>query len=97
MQFIELDAAQLPRALDDVDAVAITNSYAAAAGLKLSDAIFKEDNNSLYVNILVVREADMNNLKLQQLLSVFQSKAVIDKAEQLFGNGAVPGLISKAT
>lgn len=86
----ELDAAQLPRSLDDVDAATINNTYASTAGLKLSDSIFKEGSDSLYVNVLVVREKDKDDSRLKNILAAFQSKEVVAKAKELFGDGAVP-------
>ncbi len=90
IKFSELDAAQTPRALADVDAAVINNTYAAPAGLKLTDAIFKEGPDSLYVNVLVVQQGHENDPKVKELLAAIQSQAVIDKAKQLFGDGAIP-------
>jgi D-methionine transport system substrate-binding protein len=89
--FIEMDAAQLPRSMDDLDASVITDTYTVTAGLHLSDAIAKEDAESPYVNVLVVRSADANKPQMKQLLAAFQSQPVIDKAKELFGDGAIPG------
>jgi D-methionine transport system substrate-binding protein len=45
-KFVELDAAQLPRSLPDVDAAAVNNNYAAQAGLDpVKDSIIKETND----------------------------------------------------
>ncbi len=93
IHFIELDSAQLPRALQDVDAAIINDTYAGPAGLKLSDAIYKEGPNSPYVNVLVVQKGHANDPHVKQLLAAFQSQAVIDKAKQLFGDGAVPAFV----
>jgi D-methionine transport system substrate-binding protein len=93
IHFIEMDVAQLPRSLDDVNAAVITNTYAVTAGLHLSDAIAKEDSESPYMNIFVVRKADVKKRELKQLLAAFQSEPVILKAQQLFGDGAIPGFI----
>ncbi|MBS0350554.1 MAG: MetQ/NlpA family ABC transporter substrate-binding protein, partial [Proteobacteria bacterium] len=54
LQIIELDAPQLPRSLSDVDLAIINTNYAVGAGLSpIKDAIFHEDANSPYVNIIV--------------------------------------------
>jgi D-methionine transport system substrate-binding protein len=92
--FIEMDAAQLPRALDDVDAAAITNTYAAVANLKLKDSIAHEGGDSPYVNVFVVRLGDLNTPQYKELLESFQSEPVIEKAKALFGEGAIPGFVA---
>ncbi len=90
IQFTELDAAQLPRVLPDVDAAVINTGYAVSAGLKLNSAIYTEGTDSPYVNVLVVRKSDVNKPHVKELLAAFQSQQVIDKAKQLFGEGAIP-------
>lgn len=90
IKIVELDAALLSRALVDVDAAVINNTFAIAAGLKLDDAIYKEDKDSPYVNDIVVREGDLNKPALKQFVNAFQSQPVMDKAKELFGTGAIP-------
>ena len=59
LKFVELDAAQLPRSLDDLDASAINTNFAISAGLNPKrDAIALERADNPYVNILVVREGE---------------------------------------
>ena len=59
IKFVELDAAQLPRSLDDLDASAINTNFALSAGLNPGkDAIAQEGAKSPYVNLIAVREAD---------------------------------------
>ena len=61
LKIIELEAAQLPRSLPDVDAAVINGNYALEAGLSvLKDALFIETADSPYVNILAVRRGDQN-------------------------------------
>lgn len=85
----ELESPQLPRALADVDCAVINNTFAIAAGLKLDNAIYKEGSDSLYVNDIVVRKADLDRADLKQLVQAFQSQEVADKAKELFGDGAI--------
>tara|TARA_R110000868_G_scaffold8205_3_gene42643 strand:+ start:234122 stop:235606 length:1485 start_codon:yes stop_codon:yes gene_type:complete len=89
LQLIELDAAQLPRSLSDVEMAAITNTYATSAGLKLKDAILAESTDSPYANVLAVQTKNKNNPKLKELVKALQSNASIKEAQQLFGDGAV--------
>ena len=87
-KFKLLDAAQLPRVLKDADLVALTNDYISSAGFKTHQALLKEGPDSLYANIIVVREEDKNKPLLQKLVAVMHSKPVVDKTEELFPKGA---------
>ena len=54
-KFVELDAAQLPRSIDDVDAAAINTNYALEAGLDpIKDTILKEGEKAPYINLIAV-------------------------------------------
>lgn len=91
-QLVELDAAQLPRSLSDVALAAINTNYAIPAGLSPSkNALFTEQADSPYVNLIVARAADKNTKKVKEFVQAFQSASVVAKAKQLFGDGAVPG------
>lgn len=92
LRFIELDAAELPRALSDVAVAAITTTYAIPAGLSpLKDALIREGSHSPFVNLIVVRTADKNNKKLHELVKAYQSPQVESAAKRLFGDAAIPG------
>ncbi|MFX6160430.1 MetQ/NlpA family ABC transporter substrate-binding protein, partial [Acinetobacter baumannii] len=59
LEIVELDAAQLPRSLDDVTAAAINTNFALEAGIDpVKDAIARESADSPYANVIVVRKAD---------------------------------------
>lgn len=92
LKFHELDAAQLPRTLDDVTASVINTNFAGEAGLvPARDALVLEGSESPYANILVVREADKDSPKAKALLKATQSpevKAYIEK--ELVGKGIMP-------
>lgn len=90
LQFKELDAADLPRSLQDVSIAVINNTFAAPAGLHLSQAIYKEGPDSPYANLLVVRQGEQDQAKFKQFLQALQSPQVAAKAKQLFGDGAIP-------
>lgn len=91
LKIIELDAAELPRVLNDVSLAVINTNYAVPAGLRpTKDALFLEDKNSYYVNIIAIREKDKENPKILQFIQAFHSQPVIEKANQLFGNDAIP-------
>ena len=91
-EFVELDAAQLPRSLGDVSLAVINTNYAIPAGLSPSkDALFEESTDSPYVNIFVARKDDQNAKKVQELVQAFQSEAVVAAAKKIFGDGAIAG------
>ena len=88
----ELEAAMLPRTLQDVTAAVINTNYAVEAGLIPShDAITIEDEDSPYANVVAVRSADADNPEIQALVRAINShevKAFIE--EELVPKGIVP-------
>lgn len=92
-RFREIEAAQLPRVLPDVDLAFINNTFAQPAGLSLDDALIKEGPESPYVNLIAVRGGDEEREDIRQLVDAYQRDEVIEKAEELFKGGAVPGWI----
>jgi len=77
IKFVEVDAAQLPRTLDDLDASAINTNYALSAGLNPGkDAIAREGAKSPYVNLLAVREQDKNKPWVAKLVKAYHSDEV---------------------
>ncbi|WP_371501340.1 MetQ/NlpA family ABC transporter substrate-binding protein [Kitasatospora sp. NBC_00374] len=87
LKFKELEAAQLPRALDDLDAAVINGNYALDSGLKpATDAILLEKAaGNPYANILAVKkgnEADPRVKKLAELLHSAEVKKYIDDTFQ---------------
>ena len=90
LRFKELDAAQLPRILADVDAAVINTSFAIPAGLKPSrDALFLENKDSPYTNLIVVRRDNGKQAQLDLLVKALNSKEVKEKAQALFGDAAI--------
>lgn len=94
LKILELEAPQLPRALDDqnVSIAIINNTFASQAGLvPARDALFVEDKDSPYVNLVVSREDNKNEEKVKQFLQAFQSAEVEQAAIREFKGGAVKG------
>lgn len=91
LNFKELDAAQLARSLPDVDIAIINTNYAIPAGLSpKKDAIFHEGNDSLYANIIVVRENEAQDPRIKQLVAAIQSEEVVAAAKKIFNDQAIP-------
>lgn len=92
LKFHEIEAAQLPRTLQDVTASVINTNFAGEAGLIPSrDAIVSEGEDSPYANILVVRAADKDKPATRALIKAVQSPEVKQYIEtQLIPRGIVP-------
>ncbi|WP_350939510.1 MetQ/NlpA family lipoprotein [Vibrio metschnikovii] len=92
LRIMELDAAQLPRALDDVALAIINTTYASSINLTPEkDGIFVEDKNSPYVNLLVARQDNVNAENVQNFLKAYQTDDVYKAASEIFHGGAVKG------
>ena len=77
LKLVEIDAAQTPRSLDDVDAAAVNTNYATQAGLNPNkDAILKEDAKGPYVNLIAVRTADKEKAWVKALVEAYRSPEV---------------------
>lgn len=88
----ELDAAQIPRSLDDIDFAAINTNYAMTAGLvPTKDAIAIEDANSPYSNIIAVRAKDKDNPVYAKFVKAYQSEEVKKFVAEHFKGSVVTG------
>lgn len=93
LDIVEIEAAQLPRTLQDVDISAINGNYALEAGLNAgTDALAIEKSDSLaaqtYANIIAVKEGDENRPELKALLAALQSPEIKKFIEDTY-KGAV--------
>jgi D-methionine transport system substrate-binding protein len=91
VQIVQLEAAQLARSLDDLDASAINTNYAITAGLvPTRDAIALEDAKSPYANLLAVRIADKDKPWVSKLVKAYQSPEVRAFVSEKFAGSMVP-------
>ncbi len=89
LKFTEIDAAQAPRVLDDVDAAVINTNYATQAGLDpVKDALTREDPKGPYVNVIAVRAEDKDKPWVKALVESYHSPEVKKFVEETF-KGAV--------
>jgi D-methionine transport system substrate-binding protein len=90
----ELEAAQVPKTLQDVDVAAINTNYALEANLKLSDALASEGADSLaaktYANIIAVKEGNENVEKIKALIDAVKSDKVKKFIEDKYEGAVVP-------
>lgn len=94
LKILELEAPQLPRTLDDakVTVAIINNTFAASHNLiATKDGIFVENGKSAYVNIIVSREDNKTDEKVQTFVKAYQSDEVAAVADSVFKGGAIKG------
>jgi D-methionine transport system substrate-binding protein len=87
----ELEAAQIPRALEDVELAAINTNFAIPAGLNpVRDALAIEGSESPYANLIVVRQPDREATWVRRLLAAYQNDEIKRFAETTFQGAVVP-------
>ena len=91
----EIEAAQLPRTVQDVDFAVINGNFAMEAGFSVGkDALATENASSeaaqTYANVLVVKEGNENSPAIQALLAALQSDKVRDYINETFDGAVVP-------
>ena len=92
LKIVELEAAQLPRALDDVALAIINTTYASSINLvPEKDGIFVEDKESPYVNLIVGRTDNVNSENVKTFVKAYQSEEVYQAALKTFKGGVVKG------
>lgn len=91
LEIVELEAATLPRVLPDVDVAVINTNYALEAGLvPTRDALFIEESDSPYVNILVSRPDNKDDEAIRKLAAALNSAEVKQFIEETYEGAVVP-------
>ncbi len=97
IEFKEVEAAQLPNVLKDVDFAIINSNYAIDAGINpAEEALALEGVASPYGNVLVVKEGNEQNPEILALKAALESQAVADFITEEY-DGAVVALVENAT
>ncbi|WP_313572203.1 MetQ/NlpA family ABC transporter substrate-binding protein [Comamonas terrigena] len=81
LKFLPLEAAQLPRVLEDADYVVVNGNFAISSGLKLNDAVVLEKTPDQYLNVVAVKTGNENSQWAKDLAAAYRSaefKAVVD-------------------
>lgn len=92
LTIVELDAAQLPRSLDDVALSIINTTYASSINLTpQKDGVFVEDKESPYVNLIVARQNNVQAENVQNFVKAYQTEEVYKAASEIFQGGVVKG------
>ena len=90
IQFNEVEAAQLPNVLKDVDYAIINSNYAIEAGLNpVKDSLVIEGSSSAYGNILAVKEGNENNDLIKALKAALESRKVADFISEKYAGAVV--------
>jgi D-methionine transport system substrate-binding protein len=91
IQLVELDAAQLPRSLGDVDAAVINANFALDAGLNPSSgSLFAETQDSLYANVLAVNAESQSDSRVHLLALALASPDVRSFIESHYKGAIYP-------
>ncbi|WP_201595796.1 MetQ/NlpA family ABC transporter substrate-binding protein [Psychrobacter vallis] len=83
IEIVELEAAQLPRARDEVDFAVINGNYATDAGIVLTDALFQEPSFA-YVNWSAIKSADVGKKWVEDVTNAYNSEAFKKYAHETF-------------
>ena len=93
IEFKEVEAAQLPNILQDVDYAVINSNYAISAGINpVKDSLAIEGSYSAYSNILAVKSGNENSDAIKALVAALSSKKVADFISSKY-DGAVVSVV----
>ena len=94
LEIVEIEAAQLPARLPDVDMAVINGNYAIDAGLNVADALAIEDADgaaaAAYVNVVAVKEGNENNEAILALVEALKSDEISSWMEETYQGAVVP-------
>jgi len=90
LKFVEVEAAQLARTLPDVDGAVINTNFVLEAKIDPNSALFREDANSPYANVIVVRQGDESRAEIKKLIEYLQSEDVKKFIQEKYGTALVP-------
>lgn len=90
LKFIELEASQIPRQLDELAAAAINTNFAVEHGfVPTKDSIFIEPSDSPWVNLIAVRTENQNDPVIAKLIKAYHSDEVKQFIEDTFEGSVV--------
>lgn len=90
LEFVEVDAAQFPRVLPDVDGSIINTNLVLEAKMDPNKALFREGSNSPYANVIVVRKGDENKKEIKAIVAKLNSEDVKNFIKSKYGVAVVP-------
>jgi len=84
VKIVPLEAAQLPRSLDDTGYSFVNGNFAIASGLKLTSALALENTTPAYQNLVAVRTADKDAPFVQDILAAYHSREFLELTNKSF-------------
>lgn len=97
VEIVELEAAQLPRQLQDLDYAIINSNYAINAGINpVKDSLLIEGSASAYVNIISCKAGEETSDKIKALVAAVQSEKVKEEINKKY-DGAVVAAVENPT
>ena len=90
LKIVELDAAQLPRSLDDVAAATVTLNYAVLSGLDPKSALLLEDEKSKWALVWATRRDNQNDARIKRYIDIYRSQPVKTFIETRFKGTILP-------
>ena len=94
LELYEVEAAQIPRVIEDVDIAVINGNYAIEAGFKVADALAVEDSESIaattYGNVIAVRSGEENDPAVLALIEALTSDEIKKFMEDTYEGAVVP-------
>lgn len=90
---VPMDAAMLPRNLEDVELAVINTNFAIPAGLNpLNDALFLEEKDSPYANVLAIRKGDETRPEIEKLINAITSEDVAKYINEKYDGAILPAI-----
>lgn len=89
-KFVELEASQLPRQLDEVDAAMINTNFVLEAGMSTKSALLRESTDSPHLNAIVVDEAHKDDADVKKFVKAYHSETVKKFIEDEFDGAVIP-------
>lgn len=94
LEIVEMEAAAIPPAIEDVDFAVINGNYAIGAGIDTSTALANEDAAGeaaqIYANIIACREGDESSAKIQALVAALSTEKVANYINETYDGAVVP-------
>ncbi len=95
LDIVELEAAQVPRVVDEVAYVVLNGNYALEAGYSVGkDALAYESSDSeaakTYVNVIAVKEGNENADKIKALVDVLKSEEIRNYINETYDGAVIP-------
>ncbi len=84
IKLVPIEAAQLPRSLDDTDYSFVNGNFALASGLKLTEALALEKTGQTYQNLVAIRAIDKDKPWVQDLVAAYRSPEFLQTTETKF-------------